>query len=61
MIKSFFIVVIFYFIVEVIIENNIANAQFDKVSERHQQENTLAAVNMTDQMKYFCIKVDAIG
>jgi hypothetical protein len=68
MIKTIFILIIFYFVF--IIENNNAYLQSDKVKERQYQERGGAiptattaegVVNMTDEMKYFCIKIDASG
>lgn len=59
MIKTIFLVVMFSFIVIVVGTNN-AYAQFDKSRER-EQESTLAAVNLTDKMKYRCLQIDASG
>ena len=56
MIKIIFIVVMLPFIVIVVGTNN-TYAQFDKYQER--QESTAEVVNMTDKMKFLCIKIDA--
>jgi glutamine synthetase type III len=58
MIKTVFITIIFTYIVIVVGTNNVY-AQSDKSRERH--ENTTLVANLTDKMKYLCIKIDASG
>ena len=59
MIKTVFVVAMFFsFIIVIVVGTNNTYAQFDKSRER--QEGTLAAaVNMTDEMKYLCLQIDA--
>ena len=63
-ITIFIVVAIFSFVVVVFGTN--AYTQSDKVKERQQESEAIPiaiteAVNMTDKMKYLCIKIDASG
>jgi flagellar biosynthesis/type III secretory pathway chaperone len=62
----FIVVVIFSFIVVVVVVGTNAYAQFDKVKERLQHKSEVVpvsagteAINMTDEIKLLCIKIDA--
>jgi hypothetical protein len=55
--KIIFIIAMFSFIVIAVGTN--AFSQSDKFQKR--QESTAKVVNMTDEMKFLCIKIDASG
>ena len=59
MVKAIFIGIIFSFVVIVILIGTNTYAQSSEVMEK-QQENT-SIVNMTDEMKFLCIKIDVSG
>ncbi len=65
MIRTIFIVAIFSFVV-VVFETNVFEHS-DGVKERQQESGliqtvtTIAVANMTDKMKYICLKMDANG
>ena len=55
------VVVMFSFVVVVVIGIGTNNtAQSDKVVSEKQQKSTSVVVNMTDEMKFRCIQIDAI-
>jgi hypothetical protein len=60
MIKTIFIVVMFFSFIVIVVGTNNAYTHSDKFREG-EQESTLAAaiVNMTDEMKYLCLEMDA--
>jgi flagellar basal body-associated protein FliL len=66
-ITIFIVVAIFSFVVVVVVFGTNAYTQSDKVKERQQESEvvpiavTEAVGNMTDKMKYLCIKIDASG
>jgi peptidoglycan hydrolase CwlO-like protein len=57
MVKAIFIGIIFSFVVIVILIGTNTYAQSSEVMKK-QQENT-SIVNMTDEMKFLCIQIDA--
>jgi uncharacterized protein YqfB (UPF0267 family) len=58
MIKITFILAIFSFIV-ILEENNNASTQLDESTKR--QGNISTVANLTDQLKFRCIQIDASG
>jgi hypothetical protein len=66
MIRTIFIVAIFSFVVIVVFGTN-AFEQSNGVKERQQKSEliqiatTIVVANMTDKMKYICLKIDAKG